>query len=129
MVRWDMTDRMEPSCFTCEYNGVDSDGGIPCVGILRLMDGIEQWYTEKELWLENEQFLDTGHYTVMIDPDVKYIGVGCFATNYRYTSCVAGEFSTSDGLSEKSFAASGKCYQWMEVQKNRMSGLSVSGKI
>ena len=128
MVRWDHDRPNGTSCFTCEYNGVDSDGESLAWNTAGLMDGIEQWYTEKELWLENEQFLETGHYTVMIDPDVKYIGVGCFATNYRYTSCVAGEFSTSDVLSEKSVAVSGKCNQWMEVQKNRLSGLSVSGK-
>lgn len=116
------------SCFTCMHNGVSSNKECLAWNSKGLIRGIEQWYAEKELWLEGESVRATGHYTAMIDTDVKYIGMGCFQPSNGSKSCTAAEFSIDDGLSGASYAVSGKYDQWIEVQSSCLSGLSVSGR-
>ena len=44
-----------------------------------MVDGINQWYSEKEEWLKEvagEEHDQTGHYTSMINPNYRYVGVG-----------------------------------------------------
>ena len=115
------------SCFTCKHNGISSDGECLAWSYGDLISGIDIWYMEKAFWLEEDSPFETGHYTVMIDPNTKYIGIGCFRTDGSKTSCTAGAFSSSEDLSEQSNAVSGKYKQWMEVQNSRLSGLSLSG--
>ncbi len=65
-----------------------------------LVSGINQWYGEKDEWITypNDNSHITGHYSSIINPDYKYIGLGDFyttASSFRNT--LAGELSSSCG--------------------------------
>lgn len=55
--------------------------------------GVESWYKEKNDWVNNTGRI-TGHYTAMIDPSYRYVGLATFYTQgAKYDATVtAGEF-------------------------------------
>lgn len=61
------------------------------------MRGVNMWYEEKSDWI-NQTDAETGHYTVMINPDVRYVGLGLIGCS-QYT--MAGEFTDLNGSSEE----------------------------
>jgi len=62
------------------------------------LDGIDLWYDEKQDWLDNTPGAVTGHYTSMINPSYRYIGLGCFVSDKtRYKTCLAAELQSSCG--------------------------------
>lgn len=80
-----------------------------------MLAGIKQWYGEKEDFLNNTGG-ETGHYTQMIDPDNKYVGIGtfiCDLTQYYNTTC--GEFSSTTSGSSYGFDY-GNVVQKIEVR-------------
>ena len=93
-----------------------------------LTGGISQWYEEKRDWIAQNSAAVTGHYTAMIDPDLKYIGIGCFTSKSGDLSCIAGAYSREDTLSEAPQGVYGPCVQTMEVPASSLSGLMLQGK-
>lgn len=61
-----------------------------------MVEGINQFYSEKKDWI-NQTGGVTGHYTSMIDPDYRSVGVGGFYSNCGpYPSCLAMWLSTAE---------------------------------
>ena len=114
-------------CFTAHHGSVYSSAETLAWNYGSLTGGIEQWYEEKADWVAQNSSAVTGHYTAMIDPDLKYIGIGCFTSKSGGWSCVAGAYSSSDSLSTAQQGLYGKHTQVMEVPATRVSGLSIQG--
>lgn len=81
--------------FSDERNGVTPSVETLAWNFGSLLGGIKQWYEEKEDWVEQNPNKETGHYTAMIDPEMNYIGIGCFTSTSGDWSCVAGAFVRS----------------------------------
>ncbi len=81
-------------CFTATYQGMKSYGEILAWNFSGLVDGINQWYSEKRDLVEHTGGV-TGHYTQMIDPNNVYIGLSCFKTSsgVQYPCSICGEFN------------------------------------
>ena len=59
---------------------------------------VNDWYEERNDWVEQNQGTTTGHYTSLINPSYTYVGLGLFETDAgTYTCNCAGEFSSSAG--------------------------------
>lgn len=109
-------------------NGVRSYGEVIAWNWSETMtQGIDQWYGEKSDWV-NKTGGVTGHYTQMIDPEHRYVGLGTFCSkSVKYYNTTAGEFSgdlknpdTSRGKS------TGNIIQTLEV-KNDLISYEISG--
>ena len=87
-----------------------------------LMQGIEQWYGEKEDWVKSTG-KETGHYTSMISPRHHAVGLGAFRLSSGGWYAVAQEFSYKDTLDAYKNPGQGKCVQYMEVQGSNVSAL------
>ncbi len=86
-----------------------------------LVDAIDNWYGEKNTWVSGGNGV-TGHYTSMINPSVRYIGVATFNSNYgAWRSSSAGKFSAQEGLDTTAGAALDNCIQTIEVQQSKLS--------
>ena len=56
-----------------------------------MLMGIEQWYSEKDAYVKGTPRAVTGHYTSMINPANRYVGVGTFINkNASYLPFKAG---------------------------------------
>ena len=86
------------------------------------MQGIEQWYGEKEDWVKSTG-KETGHYTSMISPRHHAVGLGAFRLSSGGWYAVAQEFSYKDTLDAYKNPGQGKCVQYMEVQGSNVSAL------
>ena len=79
--------------------------------------GIEQWYDEKDDWVDNKGGV-TGHYTSMIDPRYHFVGLATFCsgvTNFYNTT--VGEFSMSKTVPDTSRGSStGTIIQTLDVK-------------
>lgn len=76
--------------------------------------GIEQWYSEKEDYLNKTDGV-TGHYTAMISPENRFVGIAtflCDLTQFYNTTC--GEFSSDPSGSSYNFSY-GNVTQKIEV--------------
>ena len=92
-----------------------------------MLQGIEQWYGEKTAWVKNTGGV-TGHYTSMIDPEYRYIGLGTFyVPGARFANATAAELSFRTGLDETISKSTGKCIQTVEVRKDAVTA-AISGK-
>ena len=89
------------------------------------MAGIEQWYGEKNDWVNQDASKVTGHYTSLINPNYRYIGLGSFVRSTGGWYGVAGEFSSSANSQSQS-KVKGKYVQTMEVSKKNVQKLSLS---
>ncbi|MDO4522341.1 MAG: CAP domain-containing protein [Eubacteriales bacterium] len=107
-------------------NGVRSYGEVIAWNDSKsMLMGIEQWYGEKTAWVKQTLNLATGHYTAMIDPNNKYVGLGTFYSSSitEYTNTTVGEFSGyDDGLDETIGPAVPECIQTLEVQNGLLTG-------
>ena len=108
-------------CFSVDRNGVYSNSETLAWNYGSLLGGITQWYGEKSAWIRQDPYAVTGHYESMIDPDLKYIGIGCFTSNSGEWSCVAGAYSYADSLSSVPQGFYGSCLQAMEVPASSVS--------
>lgn len=76
-----------------------------------IINGIDQWYDEKNEWVTGGSGV-TGHYTSMINPNSKYIGLaGFYNSDGRYRMTVTNQISFSNGLDEGVAGVGGKVYQ------------------
>ena len=115
------------SCFSVSHNGLSSSSETLAWNYGSLKGGIKQWYEEKEDWVAQNADAVTGHYTSMIEPDLKYIGIGCFTSGSGGWSCVAGAYSWKSNLSTEPQGIYGPCEQTMEVSASSVTALSISG--
>ena len=115
-------------CFSLMHNNVGTYGENLAWNFSGIMDGIEQWYDEKDDWVNQTGYV-TGHYTSMISPSNTYIGIGGFVRESGGWCAVAGEFSCEDGLDESKSVLQGSCIQIIEVSKSAVSAPVVSGEL
>ncbi len=84
-----------------------------------MLPGIEQWYGEKGDWVNQNTNAVTGHYTQMIDPENRYVGLGTFCSpTANYYNTTAGEFSSMNNMKEIKGSAISNCIQTLEVSKS-----------
>lgn len=110
----------QTSCFTVSHNGENSWAENLAWNDTGLMEGIEQWYDEKNDWVNQRTNKVTGHYTSMIDPNYRYVGIGSFARSSGGWNGVSAEFSFHTGLDEKQSGLSGKKIQTIEVSSKHV---------
>ena len=115
------------SCFSCSYNGVNSSGENLAWNYSGIIYGIEQWYEEKDDWVNQTEGAVTGHYTSMIRPSFTKVGIGCFTSKSGSWTCVAGEFSSDSSLDPVPLGVNGKYNQKMEVETSRLSAKTFGG--
>ena len=119
------------SIWTAAY-GVTSYGEvIAWNGSINMVPGVNQWYSEKQDWLNACAGLEhdeTGHYTQMINPSNKYVGLGLFkAQGIWYGSALAGEFTSyGSGLSETFLPTYTGVYQKFDVKTEYLGAYSLS---
>ena len=63
-----------------------------------MLGGVEQWYDEKAEWISTKvESGSTGHYTSLINPSYKYIGLGAFYnTASGYPNTVSSQMTSVD---------------------------------
>ena len=87
--------------------------------------GIDQWYSEKEDWLNGDED-GSGHYTTLIRPDMRYVGGGTFySTCTEYPNTTLVEFYSTfagSGLDESFVDTTGECIQKLEVSEGKLQG-------
>lgn len=88
--------------------------------------GINQWYGEKEDWVSQNPNAVTGHYTSMIAPGNRYIGLGAFVSEFGTWRCsVSGEFCSRDSSGSAASGSTGSCIQTIEVEKGSLKELQI----
>lgn len=96
-----------------------------------MVSGINQWYEEKADWVNQTAGAVTGHYTSMIDPRNRYVGLGTFyASKAAFPTTTAGEFSSVNGLDETPVGTAGECIQLLELTVSSLEGTpAITGDI
>ncbi|MBR3330447.1 MAG: CAP domain-containing protein [Mogibacterium sp.] len=103
------------------HNGVSSNSeDIAWNYTADILGGIDQWYEEKTYWVENTPNEETGHYTSMINPQYRYVGIGAFKPA-KGIGAVAGELRISGSLDESQNGAKGAFKQKVEIQKSKLT--------
>ena len=103
--------------YSTEYKGLDSGWSETLAwGCSDMVDGINLWASEKSDWVKKNSNAVTGHYTVMINPSVTYVGLGYFRKDspYGWRDNFCGRWSGSKPSSEKMSAS--KTDIWFPVQ-------------
>ncbi len=113
-------------------NGVQSQGEVLAWNMGNsMLTGIEQWYSEKADWKNQNSYAETGHYTSMIDPANLYVGIATFCTDAGFFyNTTAGEFSGENGLDETQGTAVADCIQTLEVSNSYLKSntFTITGK-
>lgn len=92
-----------------------------------MTQGIDQWYGEKYDWVNNTGGV-TGHYTSLISPNHRYVGLGAFCSfNTYYHNTTVGEFSDSYNPDTSRGSPTGMVIQTLEVKDEYISDYSLSG--
>lgn len=104
-------------CFSISYKNEQSWAENLAWNYSGLMQGIEQWYEEKEDWVKQNHNAVTGHYTSLINPNYKYIGLGSFIRDTGGWYGVSAEFGYSSSDSGKQSKVKGKTIQTVEVRQ------------
>ena len=118
------------SCFSVTFPGIKATGNSEVLAWnwnKNMVSGINQFYDEKSAWV-NKTGGVTGHYTSMINPSNKYMGLGCFYANVTvsYKSALCGRFSSSPGNSgSAASAAINNCYVPVQVKLSNLSSPSL----
>ena len=118
------------SCFTVTFPAIKTTGNSEVLAWnwnKNMVSGINQFYGEKSAWV-NKTGGVTGHYTSMINPSNKYMGLGCFYANVTvsYKSALCGRFSSSLGNSgSDASAAINNCYVPVQVKLSNLSSPSL----
>ncbi len=115
---------------TITYNGISSWAEVLAYNYgTSMVSGINQWYQEKNDWVNQVAGEVTGHYTSMIDPDNTYVGLGDFYTEASgYPNTLAGEFdSNAKALDQTMQAAPSNVMQKIEVKKSYVTGYVLEG--
>ena len=91
-----------------------------------LMQGIEQWYGEKQDWVDQNTNKVTGHYTSLINPNYRYIGLGSFVRDTGGWYGISAEFSSNTSGSQAQSKLKGKTIQTMEVVKKNVKQVKLN---
>lgn len=108
------------SCMTAKHNGIRGYAEDIAWNWSGMMDGIEQWYEEKDDWVKQRPDTVTGHYTSLINPKYNYIGLGAFELSQGGWTSVVAELSMEEGLDERKIGVTGKYRQVLEVPLSAM---------
>ncbi len=117
-------------CFSAAIKGYEITGNSEVLAWnwnKNMVSGINQFYGEKSAWV-NKTGGVTGHYTSMINPSNKYMGLGCFYANVTvsYKSALCGRFSSKQGSSgSAASAAINNCYVPVQVKLSNLSSPSL----
>ncbi|MCM1105831.1 MAG: CAP domain-containing protein [Blautia sp.] len=103
------------TCFSISYNDETSWAECLAWNYSGLMAGIEQWYGEKNDWVKQNGNAVTGHYEALINPNLKYVGMGSFIRTSGGWYGVSAEFSFKDELDESQSDLKGSVIQTIEV--------------
>lgn len=89
---------------------------------------IEQWYSEMGDYVSGKAGAVTGHYTAMINPNNRYVGIGAFiGKTASYHNTIAAQFMGNVSQSEKMAKATGKCSATVEVKSSNITALKLTG--
>lgn len=111
-------------CFSISYNNEQSWAENLAWNYSGLMYGIEQWYDEKDDWVKQNSNAVTGHYTSLINPDYRYIGLGSFVRDTGGFYGVSAEFGYSTDGSQQQSSVKGKTVQTIEVTQNKIKQIN-----
>ena len=117
----------DKSCFSLKtIDNFSSGGEVLAWNSNRdgFMYGIEQWYGEKNDWVNNTGGV-TGHYTMMISPNTKSLGYACFKNKTDSWMCVAGEYG-GESRNEKKCSFSGEATAQIEVAGKYVDSLTLA---
>ena len=93
-----------------------------------MLMGIEQWYSEKDAYVKGTPGAVTGHYTSMIKPANRYVGVGTFINkNASYPNTTAAQFMGSGSQAETMAKSTGESDVTVEVQKDNITSVKMTG--
>ncbi len=93
-----------------------------------LVYGINQWYGEKADWVNQTPDAVTGHYTSIINPNYKYIGLGYFNNDQAdYPRTLAGQLSFEDALDESRGTAAENITQTLDVSLDYITDWKIIG--
>ena len=114
------------SCFTVSSTVSSSSEVLAWNFTKTMVYGINQFYGEKSDWVNKTSGAVTGHYTSMINPNNKYMGLGCFYATSKvpYPNTLCGRFSTSTKTSTKGSAVS-NCYVPVQVKISSLTNGSL----
>ncbi len=113
------------------FNGISSQAEVLAFNHgTDMVSGIEQWYAEKEAWVNQVSGAVTGHYTSMINPKYTYVGLGDFYTKAAvYPNTLAGEFNSSSAeLDQMMQAAATDVMQKIEVKSSYITDYILEGE-
>lgn len=105
------------SCFSIKRKNEQSWAENLAWNYSGLMHGIEQWYDEKNDWVNQNTNAVTGHYTSMINPNYQYVGLGSFLRSTGGWYGISAEFSSSNTGSKAQSKLKGETTQAVEVSK------------
>ncbi len=119
-------------CFNiASPNGINSFGEVLAWNYTSsMLMGITQWYREKSDWV-NKTGGVTGHYTQMIDPSNKYMGLATFCSDEGYYyNCTAGQFSGPyySTLNSTRLANPGEVIQLLEIPESAITSYELTGE-
>lgn len=121
----------EKDTFTVTSNGVSSSAeDLAYYYVRNMIEGITLWYMEKQYWLDWPNITqETGHYTSIINPDYRYIGLGLFTSEAgRYPNVLAGELSRRENLDETMQTAPEDVMQKIEIADRYIDHYFLEGK-
>lgn len=115
--------------YSCEYNGVTSSAECLSFGYIYALNAIEGYYEEKEAWLSQNDNKQTGHYQIVIDPEMTYVGAAGYLLEGR-SGTVAYEFRRAfkNNPSEARTNISGQVVQKMEIPWGKLIDFSHTAK-
>lgn len=93
-----------------------------------MLQGIEQWYGEKEDWVQQRADKVTGHYTSIISPRHTFVGMGAFRLSSGGWHAVAQEFGLGSAMDGQKDASQGSCLQLLEMKGDKVSALAFDKK-
>ena len=95
----------------------------------QVLSGVEQWYEEKSDWVNRRDLSDgavVGHYTSMITPRNKYVGVAAFVSGGGvFANSISGEFSPYPGSGTIPYGPKEDCMAVVEVDSSALSSPGV----
>lgn len=119
------------SVFEFKYPG----GGWPTSEVIAwnwsdsMLQAVEQWYSEKADYVAGNPNAVTGHYTSMIDPNNRYVGMGAFISDTAtFRNTTVAQFMGAGTQSQTIAKATGKCSATIEVKKSNITALRITGK-
>lgn len=114
------------SCSSINYKNEQSWGENLAWNYSGLMRGIEQWYVEKKDWVNQNTNAVTGHYTNLINPEYKFIGLASFVRSSGGWYGISAELGYSTAGPQSQSKVKGKTVQTIEVAKNNVKQMKLN---